>query len=236
MDHTLHHRLPSFCNWAMEESINNNQLNALLVQLITHPGLHARFLNTLSFMELCGAQKLARLGKSITASTFWLEHVAEEYRHAFFLRSLAGKLHHHFDAYTTENTLALMASKNYIGLMDTNLCRLLKKHDLLSPEHAYVLTTLVIELRALPFYRLYQEMLDSHAVGISVKSIISEEEHHLEEIQTRLQVFQLPTALIDEAERLEKDLYQRWLHRLTHALKHAILAPAVTTNLWRPHH
>ena len=221
MDHMLHHRLPSFCNWATGESTKSNQLRPLLIQLVAEPKLHAQFLNTLSFMELCGAEKLARLQQFMPASTFWLEHVAEEYRHAFFLRSLAGRLHHHFDAYTKENALAYSASKNYIGRIDSSLCRLLKKNGLLSPKHAYVLATLVIELRALPFYRSYQEVLDIHAIGISVKSIISEEEHHLKEIQSMLEQLQLPLALMEEAERIEQALYQQWLHRLNLALRRA---------------
>ena len=40
--------------------------------------------------------------------------------------------------------------------------------------------SLIVELRAVWFYRLYQETLSEHEQGLSLRSVLAEEELHLE--------------------------------------------------------
>lgn len=81
---------------------------------------------------------------------------------------------------------------------------------------AYLLVTYAIELRADALYPLYQQALNRAASKVSVKSIILEEQGHLEEMISQLEVFspewEIHAAAITT---IEKQLFEEWL-RLLH--------------------
>lgn len=196
---------------------HNQDTTALFHALLKDPHHHARFLNTLSLMELCGAQKLSRMLPSQPRSSFLLEHIAEEYRHAFFLRHLANKVAPaSIEDYNPETVWCLNHSKRYINSIERTICLMLHRdgHETHS-SWVYLLSTLAIELRALPFYTLYQAALDEHQLGISVKSVISEEEHHLLEIQQRIKTALMPSGLVNAALEIEHTEFARWIKALS---------------------
>lgn len=229
MNETLYLRTNALCQWASKDTGEPQSLKILLEKLIKNPEHHYRFLNTLSLMELCGAQKLSRLGAHVNYSAFWLEHVAEEYRHAFYLRHLAGKVaKKNIDSYHKNNVLCLPKRFNYISSIDRNISLLLSKFNLLGTDnytYNYLLTTLVIELRALPFYETYQSALQEAEAPISVKSIISEEEDHLSAIINLMQDMNMPKDAVNEAMLIEHRAYCRFITALEHAIKLASTVP-----------
>lgn len=191
----------------------------LFNKIISDQRVHIRFLHTLSLMELLGAHKLSRLVPYLGHSTAFLEHVAEEFRHAYFLRSLAEKLSK--DSPTllvSAHPLAKRASCNYINHLHRLVCLLLKKVGLYCPSsiknRAYLLSTLAIETRALPFYQSYQQALSEHGLAISVKSILSEETRHLAEMKAQTVEDQALLPVIDRCLAIEKKLYNHWLASL----------------------
>jgi rubrerythrin len=199
------------------------------MRVVRNTQWHARFLNTLSLMELCGAQKLSSLLRSEPSSTFLLEHVAEEYRHAYFLRRLANKLgNKNFTSFDETQVFAKSESIRYINHLDRYISLELRSFPKKSRLRLlYLLTTAAIEQRALPFYRMYQEILDEENLCLSVKSIISEEEHHLASITNAIAIEKLPEDLLRTSCAFEHDLFTRWLNAIADDLnkieRHSLL-------------
>lgn len=192
----------------------------LLSEIVQNTNAHARFLNTLSFMEMCGANKLSQAIDKSHFSTFILEHVAEEYRHAYFLRRLANKISAiAIDDYSRENVFCKRQSRAYIFDLDRRVSIALRHHqELRNPMMCYLLVTHAIEQRALSFYNLYQEMLDRHGTCISVRSIISEELDHLKEMEKKLNATQLPTDILNACSDIEAQLFGLWINSLAEEL------------------
>lgn len=189
----------------------------LLRSIISDKSVHARFINTLSLMELLGAHKLARLAPFLGHRTAFLEHVAEEFRHAYFLRSLAEKvLDNEICAYESATLWAERESRAYINRLHRYLCLLLKQEKLTAniKHRAYLLSTFVIETRALPFYRAYQGALIEAGIAISVKSILAEEEQHLAQITEQLSLDAALLPLIERSTAVENALFSAWLSAL----------------------
>lgn len=204
-------------------NISKNDERALLSEIVNNQPWHARFLNTLALMELCGAHRVARVISFLPKRTFLLEHAAEEYRHAYFLRRLANKLSDvPLEDFGQENVFCLRQSKSYIRNLDRRICLLLRSHGLLKTHSihrlAYLLTTFAIEQRALPFYNLYQEVIDEHAAPISIRSVISEEEDHLREMDEQISRENLPSKLIDDCFMMERSLFAAWLTQVAKEL------------------
>ena len=150
--------------------------------------LQARLLNSLSLIELNGAQKIARRLAKLPKSNFVLEHLAEEFRHAQYLRKLAHKVSGGvINSYLAPQILLTSAHGAYLNNLERRVCVTLKKHGLHEPsrinERCYLLTSYLVELRALPFYRSLQKHLELSQQSVSLNSIICEEEDHLNEIE-----------------------------------------------------
>jgi rubrerythrin len=160
--------------------------------------------------------KIEKLKQQQEEERIKAEHAAEEARHAYYLKKQIGKLDP--DAcpdYSYPYLLAPIESYHYLNQLDVDACRYVKDKLGLSGRDmkhgAYLLVTYAIEVRADMLYGIYQEALTKHSSKVNVKSIILEEEGHLEEMQKMLEVFH------PEWERLAKDmcevenrLFERW--------------------------
>ena len=58
----------------------------LLTTIVVSDELHAKWLNTLSFLENCGARKIAACEHPTLVKEEMLKHAAEEFRHAHHLK------------------------------------------------------------------------------------------------------------------------------------------------------
>jgi hypothetical protein len=149
-----------------------------------HPPLHARFLNTLSLMEHIGSRKIMASQSDRGLSGDTLRHLAEETRHAYFFKRAAEKLAHHPLGYGASETTAGAAARGYMERLDAEIL-----HELDGAPDSplpYLYMSLVVELRAVWFYRLYQETLAEHAHSLSLRSVLAEEELHLDAMLARL--------------------------------------------------
>lgn len=180
---------------------------AFLDEIVKDPKTHARFLNTLSLMELCGAQLISRALPKLALTNFVLEHVAEEYRHAFFLRKCANKIAQR--ELSAAEAFCILESKRYLRSLNLSACRLLKNHRA-NPKLPYLLTTFMIEARALPFYQAYQSVIEKNQIPISLKSIIAEEEDHLNQISEELSGI-LSSFVLEQSLQIEKIAFEKWI-------------------------
>jgi hypothetical protein len=93
----------------------------------------------------------------------------------------------------------------------------LKSYDL--RYVSYLLVTYAIEVRAGELYPIYQQKLTEKGSKVNVKSIITEEEGHLEEMEKQLEDFSSDWRkhaknLIE----IESKLFEEWLFNLKAAL------------------
>lgn len=190
-------------------------LKETLQKIVSSQELHAKWLNSLSMMENCGARKISASEHAQNVDLIVLKHAAEEARHAFYLKSQIKKTGFEgCKTYQYGELLAPIQSQQYLHQLDTAICRYLLKlgykgYDL--KYAAYLLVTYAIEVRADELYPVYEEVLKEKKSNISVRMIIVEEEGHLEEMINQMNDYfgdweEHATFVLN----LEKQLYNQW--------------------------
>ena len=160
---------------------------------VEHPREHARFLNTLSLMEHIGSRKIMAsqtrgpLGRDV------LKHLAEETRHAFFFKKAAETLAREPLEYGEQETIRPASARMYFGRLDAAITASLGPETHVEVPYLYV--SLTVELRAIWTYRLYHSVLEERPRGLSLKSVLAEEELHLEQMLQRLQQLNAAPAI-----------------------------------------
>lgn len=196
-----------------------NYFRPVLRQIVLDPQLHAKWLNTLSYLENCGARKIASCEHPTRVKEEMLKHASEEFRHAHYLKKQIKKL---IDTpltdYSPSSILGGFTTFHYLNTLDIAVCRHLKQEKKLSKEAlkgvAYILVTYAIELRASELYPLYHEILKESSSKVAVKSILLEEEEHLEEMKMELEEIPDGKNLLLFACQQEKRLCRNWLTQL----------------------
>jgi hypothetical protein len=183
------------------------QVRSRLAWWVEHPLEHARFLNTLSLMEHIGSRKImvsqtyGPLGREV------LKHLAEETRHAFFFKRAAEALALRPLEYGEEEAIRPASARMYFGRLDAAITAELGQDTHIEVPYLYV--SLIVELRAIWTYRLYQSVLEQRPGALSLKSVLAEEELHLEQMQERLrQLGAEPAAFIPAFVRIEDRLFR----------------------------
>jgi hypothetical protein len=202
-------------NLSMTLSYSPLNLETLLRQIVASPELHAKWLNTLSFLENCGARKIAACEHPTLVKEQMLKHAAEEFRHAHHLKKQISRIWPQpLTTYSPNSLLGHISTLHYLHALDLKTCRYLKDLKLCSTaikEAAYLLVTYAIECRAEILYPIYDRILRQTHSRVMVKSILLEEKEHLEEMRTGIVL--LPSGVI-HAEKvcsLETTLYHSWL-------------------------
>jgi hypothetical protein len=196
------------------------ELSTILPTIIADKQLHARWLNTLSLMENTGARKISASEDPTTVTYIILKHAAEEHRHAFYLKKQIEKTEEGLcPTYAGEYLLAPAYSKYYLNQLDIDVCRYLKSELKLTGRGlrfaAYLLVTYAIEVRADELYPVYQDALDNAGSKVNVKSIILEEEGHLEEMINQLHHFSPDwQSHAQKAVDMETRLFKSWVNEL----------------------
>lgn len=195
-------------------------LNSTLQKIVADKNLHAKWLNTLSFMENAGAKKISASEHKEKVNLIILKHAAEEHRHAYYLKKQISKLDEGIcHNYESSELLSPNHTKYYLQALDIAVCRYLKdKFDLSGYDlkfAAYLFVTYAIEVRADELYPVYQEILDQVNSKVNVKSIILEEEGHLEEMINQLASFSNDWKLhAKNIIAIEQALFKNWTNDL----------------------
>lgn len=195
-------------------------LNRTLQKIVSDDVLHAKWLNTLSYMENAGAKKISASEHKEKVNLIILKHAAEEHRHAYYLKKQIGKLSETACAtYGNSELLTPNETKYYLQALDIAVCRYLKEKFNLSGYDlkfaAYLFVTYAIEVRADELYPIYQEVLDNVKSKVTVKSIILEEEGHLEEMINQLATFSNDwEKYAQDVIAIENNLFKTWTTEL----------------------
>jgi len=181
--------------WEFEET-QSVRTGLFLKTVCRAATLHARLLNTLSLLEHIGSRKImASCGRALDRDV--LQHLAEETRHAFFFKRAAENVSGTPLGFSRGEVLALPQAKNYMDRLDAFIAKKARG------TNAYVVTSLVVELRAVWFYKLYQQILGEAGSPLNLNSILAEENKHLTDLSSRTERLDipLPTIMAFESER-----------------------------------
>jgi len=195
-------------------------LDSILKKIVADNVLHAKWLNTLSYMENAGAKKISASEHKENVNLIILKHAAEEHRHAYYLKKQITKVDEALcKTYTNTELLSPNNTKYYLHALDIAVCRYLKAVFNLSGYDlkfaAYLFVTYAIEVRADELYPVYQTVLDEAKSKVNVKSIILEEEGHLEEMMNQLVSFSDDWENhAAEVIKIEKALFDKWVAAL----------------------
>lgn len=192
-----------------------SELKKLLEPIIESDALHAKWLNTLSYLENCGARKIAACEHPTQVKEEMLKHAAEEFRHAHYLKRQIEKIAAKTPTtYSLESLLGGWASLNYLTALDVRASSFLKAQGLgkaAIKEAAYLLVTYAIEKRAEELYPIYDGALRKVRSRIAVKSILLEEKEHLSEMEEGLMRLPSGQVFAEQICGIESNLCKKWL-------------------------
>jgi len=193
----------------------------ILTKIVQRNELHKKWLNTLSFLENAGARKISACEEPELVDITQLKHAAEEHRHAYYLKKQIQKLDGYAPRhYGLSDLLAPVHTRQYLHKLDIQCARYLKKQFGFEGRKlkysAYLYVTYLIEVRADELYPAYQDVLTEQQSKVTVKSIILEEEGHLREMISMLEVlhsdWQTHAAHL---QAIEEALFGNWFKQIT---------------------
>ena len=190
------------------------EIKDLIDRIVKDDHLHGLWLNTLSYLENCGARKIASCEHPTAVKAEMLKHAAEEFRHAFYLKKQLIRLHQHYEDYRRPYLLGGWAAYHYLNALDLHVSRYLRElgtNILEFKQLIYLLVTYAIELRAGEVYPLYQAILKEHQSTIQVRSILLEEQEHLQEMEEALNQIPGSSTYIERICHIEAQLFEKWL-------------------------
>ena len=198
-------------------------ISELLTAIIQNNELHAKWLNTLSYLENCGAKKIARCQHPTKVKEEMLKHASEEFRHAYHLKCQIERLPvSPLNDYSLANILGGNATLRYLNALDLFTCRYLTCEIGLSKSElkhaAYLLVTYAIELRAAELYPLYDELLKNEKSKVRVKSILLEEEEHLDEMRKELQLLPSGEIFSHKVCLIENKIHHTWIKSVKNSM------------------
>ena len=192
-------------------------IEKILNTIVRSDRLHARWLNTLSFLENCGARKIAGCEHPTLVKEEMLKHASEEFRHAHYLKRQIEKISTSLCDYSLPFLLGGTTTLHYLKALDIHSSRYLKSLGFSQKtikEYSYLLVTYAIELRAEELYPIYEKILRKAHSRIVVKSILLEEKEHLEEMRKGLLTIPSGLTLAHQICLFESDLCKKWLTAL----------------------
>ncbi len=200
---------------------SDNCLEGLISQIVADPALHARWLNTFSYLEYVGFRKILKSQRAEVLTTAILTHACEEGRHALGLKQLAVKLGGAgFDSYAPQVLLCGGEAEAYFQDLDQFCDEAFA--DRSADERvrlAYGYVTWLVERRALDVYGLYKSALGDSEIARKLGGLLAEETKHLSDIETLLQAADPAfSTRSKEFEAVENSLYEVFLAALTKAL------------------
>ena len=201
------------------------KLTSIIIKIVQDDILHAKWLNTLSYLENCGARKIAACEHPTLVKEEMLKHASEEFRHSHYLKRQIKKVSSsYFADYCLPSILGGIHSLQYLKKLDLLASRFLIKEACFDKYEvkkiAYLLVTYAIEFRAQEFYPIYEQVLRNLHSKVYVKSIILEEEEHLYEMKEGIK--RLPSGW-NYAEKIctfERALFNIWIHSVEADLRH----------------
>lgn len=195
----------------------DDRLEAVIASVVKDDHVHARWLNTFSFLEYIGFRKIVKSQRAEVLNRALLTHALEEGRHALLLKKLAVKLGGQaFDFYRPETMFCSDAAKTYFRELDHGCDE--KFAHLAEIERAklvYLYVTWLIERRALDVYGCYKKVLGDSDLAPKLNALLAEEVGHLRAVEAGIAAGDPEHASRSrEFEALEAGLYDDFVEAL----------------------
>ena len=193
-----------------------NSLTNLMLRIVSDTDLHARWLNTMSYLEYIGFRKIIKSQDASNMSQQTLQHANEEGRHALLLKNICLKVGGpRYDSYHPSKLLKGIEAEIYIQSVDAEAEALLS--TVTSGQElsrlTYLAVTWLVEMRALEVYGAYTEALRVNGLSSPLASLLKEEERHLEDVQEAIAGL-IPERVRADLEAMEFARYQEYLRAL----------------------
>lgn len=204
-------------------------LEEVLTYIVSDSELHSKFINSVSYLENCGARKIAACEHPTLVREEILKHASEEFRHAHYLKKQIKRVTQtEFLDYSLDTIVGGFATLQYLDRLDLFASRYMRKALKLplreTIDRAYLLVTYAIELRAEMFYPIYHKALKANGSKVTVKSILLEEEEHLAEMRRGISAIPDGFAHAEKVCEYEEVLFRKWFEALTKELSLSIHA------------
>jgi hypothetical protein len=184
------------------------RLTRLLDTICGSDALHPLFLNTLSMMEHIGSRKIMVTQTRGDMDQPTLKHLADETRHAFFMKRHAQAFSKRDMAYGAEDVLAQAAARMYFQRLELGMRQTLPTDG----AAVYLYMSMIVEFRATWGYGIFQGALERAERNLPLKSLLAEERQHLEDMTARLErIGELSADTIDAFARRETAGFERLL-------------------------
>lgn len=192
-----------------------------LKQIAADPQVEARWLNTISLLEFIGSRKIAKtVASGKHPPLFILEHHADETRHAYIFKKLAQET----KLISDHDYLAPQESIKYFESLDHGVEAWLQKKLNRKKKDTflnYLLTTTLIERRAMQLYPLYRSITKNKKIRAELTQIIIEESNHKKPIEEKLshELKKNGVRSLTPCIHLEEALMKRFINSLYNAAK-----------------
>jgi hypothetical protein len=190
------------------------EIRELIDPIVKDSFLHGLWINTLSYLENCGARMIAACEHPTLVKEEILKHAAEEFRHAFYLKQQLARIGECYPDYQRASLLGGWAGVHYLNRLNLQTSRYLQSLGLARAhikQLAYLLVTYAIELRAGELYLIYQSALKQSQSKVQVQSILLEEKEHLQEMEEELSRTAGSSIYVETVCGFEAILFNLWL-------------------------
>lgn len=199
----------------------------LIATVVADRGLHARWLNTFSFLEYVGFRKILKSQRAETLNAETLTHAVEEGRHALRLKKLAIALGGPgFDSYAADCLLCGEEAEDYFQSLDRQCeAQFAERSEAERSRLTYLYVTWLVERRALDVYGLYKKAVKDPEIAARLDGMLVEEIGHLRQVESEIARRDPQHARrAPEVIALEAGLYDRFLGSLAATLAAAAAA------------
>ena len=197
------------------------QLETLIGMIVKDPQLHARWLNTFSFLEYVGFRKIVKSQRAEALNATILAHAVEEGGHALRLKKLAMQVGGPaFETYAAEVLLCGEEAEDYFQALDHQCeAQFSDRDEQARAKLTYLYVTWLIERRALDVYGAYKMALSGMAIVQKLEGLLAEEIGHLRQVESELAISDPQHALrAPLVIGLEARLFETFLGSLAAAL------------------
>ena len=162
------------------------RLDALIVGVTQAQDRHARFLNTLSMLEHMGSRRIMLTRGADNLDQTTLKHMADESRHAFFFKRQADRFAGRSLGYVDADMIAPAFARMYFRRLEARIASA-TRNDADPSRVAYLHMSLIVEVRAIWAFAVYQAALDRAEIKLSLKSLLAEEQGHFAAMEQGLE-------------------------------------------------
>lgn len=180
------------------------------------PEMHYLWQKSLSYLEYIGYRKMMKSLPQPIETNQAFQHISDEIRHSFLFQKLADKSLESLDYAPKFGNVLIGMAEDYFQALDAKIDDWVEKNfTSKNTEYCYILTSYVIEKRAMEVYPFYQAQLLEDPARHVVTQIIKDEKDHLASLEDKMfSIPKLKKIMDSEVWSYEEEIFQNYMDRL----------------------